>query len=390
MCIRCIYGISGREITIYRVGQNRIFTPYMTLFLVLSLPKYRIYTVYIWFWPTLCMHGISGRNITIYMVTCGAYIRSWQNLLSIVLCTSFIQHVTSYYFWTTVECESAPDPSFLPHWDSVFHFASNPLLRFGLDKENTSSMSWNPWIIQPLTFPHAQVAVYFITTPFLILFMIRSAWRRPLNYCIIIYNSFSQSVHGQVGMKKAFKLLYFLSFLFSSCSWSGRHEEGLQVAVLFVTTPFLILFMIRLAWRRPSNCFDFCYFSSHSVHDQVGMKRAFKLLYYYLQLLFSFCSRSGWHKEGLQIALIFVISLLILFAIRSAWRRPSTTPTRRPAAKAGRRQQAGLDPAAGKVRITHLIDLLSMLCKVRGQVQRWKAVGKVRNANEVGLCPKTT
>jgi len=234
-----------------------------------------------------------------------------------------------------------------------------------------------------------QIAVFFVIS-LLILFMIRSAWRRPSSCCIIRYNSFSHSVHGQVGMKKAFKLLYFLSFLFSSCSWSGWHEEGLQAAELFVTTPFHILFMIRSAWRRPSSCFDFCYFSSHSVHDQVGMKRAFKLLYYYLQLLFSFCSRSGWHKEGLQIALIFVISLLILFAIRSAWRRPSTTPTRRPAAKAGRRQQAGLDPAAGKVRITHLIDLLSMLCKVRGQVQRWKAVGKVRNANEVGLCPKTT
>jgi len=248
-----------------------------------------------------------------------------------------------------------------------------------------SSCSWSGWHEEGL-----QAAELFVTTPFHILFMVRSAWRRPSSCCIIRYNSFSHSVHDQVGMKKAFKLLYSLLFLFSFCSWSGRHEEGLQVAVLFVTTPFLILFMIRLAWRRPSNCFDFCYFSSHSVHDQVGMKRAFKLLYYYLQLLFSFCSRSGWHKEGLQIALIFVISLLILFAIRSAWRRPSTTPTRRPAAKAGRRQQAGLDPAAGKVRITHLIDLLSMLCKVRGQVQRWKAVGKVRNANEVGLCPKTT
>jgi len=34
---------------IYRVGQNRIFTPYMTVYLVISLPKilhtHRIYTV---------------------------------------------------------------------------------------------------------------------------------------------------------------------------------------------------------------------------------------------------------------------------------------------------------------------------------------------------------
>jgi hypothetical protein len=42
---------------VLRVGQNRINTPYMTVYLVISLwfpcQKYRIYTVYIWFWPTL-------------------------------------------------------------------------------------------------------------------------------------------------------------------------------------------------------------------------------------------------------------------------------------------------------------------------------------------------
>ena len=38
-----------------KVGQNRTYTPYMTVYLVTSLPKCRIYTVYIWFWPTLLM-----------------------------------------------------------------------------------------------------------------------------------------------------------------------------------------------------------------------------------------------------------------------------------------------------------------------------------------------
>ena len=38
-----------------RVGQNRIYTPYMTVYLVVSLPKYRICTVVKWFWPTLLM-----------------------------------------------------------------------------------------------------------------------------------------------------------------------------------------------------------------------------------------------------------------------------------------------------------------------------------------------
>jgi len=37
----------------YRVNQNRIYTPYMTVYMVISLPKILYYSVYIWFWPTL-------------------------------------------------------------------------------------------------------------------------------------------------------------------------------------------------------------------------------------------------------------------------------------------------------------------------------------------------
>jgi hypothetical protein len=40
---------------IFRVGQNRIFTPYMTVYLVFPCKKYRIYTVHIWFWPPLAI-----------------------------------------------------------------------------------------------------------------------------------------------------------------------------------------------------------------------------------------------------------------------------------------------------------------------------------------------
>ena len=40
------------DVHISRVGQNRIYTPYMTVYLV-PCQNYRIYTVYIWFWPTL-------------------------------------------------------------------------------------------------------------------------------------------------------------------------------------------------------------------------------------------------------------------------------------------------------------------------------------------------
>ena len=39
---------------ISRVGQNRIYTPYMTVYLVISLLKILyMHRIYIWFWPTL-------------------------------------------------------------------------------------------------------------------------------------------------------------------------------------------------------------------------------------------------------------------------------------------------------------------------------------------------
>ena len=39
-----------------RVGQNRMYTPFMTVYLVISLPKIPyIHRIYIWFWPTLLM-----------------------------------------------------------------------------------------------------------------------------------------------------------------------------------------------------------------------------------------------------------------------------------------------------------------------------------------------
>ena len=55
----------------YRVGQNRIYTPYMTVYLVISLPKYCIYTVYKWFWPTLHMN-VSVSDVKMAELVCGS------------------------------------------------------------------------------------------------------------------------------------------------------------------------------------------------------------------------------------------------------------------------------------------------------------------------------
>jgi hypothetical protein len=58
-----------------RVGQNLIYTPYMTAYMVMSLPKIPyvncIYIfIYIWFWPTLmirlCVAGIAGNIRSIW------------------------------------------------------------------------------------------------------------------------------------------------------------------------------------------------------------------------------------------------------------------------------------------------------------------------------------
>jgi hypothetical protein len=38
-----------------RVGQNRIYTPDMIVYLVIPLLKCRMYTVYVWCWPALFM-----------------------------------------------------------------------------------------------------------------------------------------------------------------------------------------------------------------------------------------------------------------------------------------------------------------------------------------------
>jgi hypothetical protein len=58
---RYLYGVC-------RVGQNRMYIPYITVFLMISLPKYRIYTVHIWFWPTLgvCTAFWAGKSQNIW------------------------------------------------------------------------------------------------------------------------------------------------------------------------------------------------------------------------------------------------------------------------------------------------------------------------------------
>jgi len=70
----------------YRVGQNRIYTLYMTVFLVIFLPKIlyilRIYMVLANPIYVRCTYGILGRNSIKYTIIKGVCIRFWPTLVT--------------------------------------------------------------------------------------------------------------------------------------------------------------------------------------------------------------------------------------------------------------------------------------------------------------------
>jgi hypothetical protein len=82
----------GQNPILYRVGQNRIYTPYMTVYLIVSLPKktyvHRIYTVLANPLYIPCIYCTCGRGNTKYSVIYGVCIRFWPTL-NIYVC---IQH----------------------------------------------------------------------------------------------------------------------------------------------------------------------------------------------------------------------------------------------------------------------------------------------------------
>jgi len=64
--------VSFTFLVIGRVGQNRISTPYMTIYLVIFLPKlpyiHHIY-IYIWFWPILLIGIVLVLHVWLYIDT---------------------------------------------------------------------------------------------------------------------------------------------------------------------------------------------------------------------------------------------------------------------------------------------------------------------------------
>ena len=72
---------------VYRVGQNRIYAPYMTVYLVISLPKIAYTAVYIWFWPTL--HIWSDHIVPFHYLT--------LSLINPTPCRTPYCHITDVY-----------------------------------------------------------------------------------------------------------------------------------------------------------------------------------------------------------------------------------------------------------------------------------------------------
>jgi len=67
------------QIHMSRVGQNRMNAPYMTVYLVISLPKIPcilvVYTTSIWFWPTLHMSNCNILVVKLHIIL-SIYIKS--------------------------------------------------------------------------------------------------------------------------------------------------------------------------------------------------------------------------------------------------------------------------------------------------------------------------
>jgi len=67
-----------------RVGQNRIYTPYMTVYMVISLPKIPYtHRTYIWFWPTLLMRHTKICSICAHLFTCANLHTSYEMTLNV-------------------------------------------------------------------------------------------------------------------------------------------------------------------------------------------------------------------------------------------------------------------------------------------------------------------
>jgi len=62
-----IYMVMATHV-ICRVGQNRVHTPYMTVYFVIFDQKYRVYTVYMWSWQPMSPVGLA-RTVCIHRIT---------------------------------------------------------------------------------------------------------------------------------------------------------------------------------------------------------------------------------------------------------------------------------------------------------------------------------
>jgi hypothetical protein len=148
-----------------RVGQKRTYKPYMTVYVVISLPKLLcIFTVYLWFWPTLV-----GRKI-IY----GVRKRFWPTLLTSLVPRIMVLNTSIFSFYlssmigkrqeglfprysTPVTCVCSCDqPSLPPTQGSVIRsFGTfNSIIRVEYDAAYYTNMPYEASLFQPSKVAH--------------------------------------------------------------------------------------------------------------------------------------------------------------------------------------------------------------------------------------------
>jgi hypothetical protein len=81
----------------FRVGQNCICTPYMTVISSLKLPcihRIYVYNTYVWFWPTLPMLPLAG----VVFCRCVAHFCLWDiPSIALIVSARFVKSVGAVF-----------------------------------------------------------------------------------------------------------------------------------------------------------------------------------------------------------------------------------------------------------------------------------------------------
>lgn len=113
------YAHTTWALCIVRAGQNRIYAPYIMVYLVIYLSKKSKHTVCIWLWPTLCMvHSAQKCAMTVLQIVLQhadvwttllqLWLRLWLQLWLTVVCCCDCTNSTYYKVYATTYQLNSP------------------------------------------------------------------------------------------------------------------------------------------------------------------------------------------------------------------------------------------------------------------------------------------